>query len=279
MAYKSIVTFTRSVRTDQAMLESAAALAQAGQGHLSVICLGVDRIQPGAYYAGANVIALQQSLQEAQAEADSAEGEARSLLSAHAVSWDITALPVQIGTLGHLVATRAQFADLIVLPKPYGAGRGQEDVAILESALFGTRVPVLVIPERNERPTETKRIVICWNQSVEALASIRAALPFLKRAEEVDICVVDPPPHGADRSDPGGLVAEMLSRHGIRADISVLAKTLPRVSDVICRHCTDVNADMIVMGAYGHSRLREAILGGATRNMLEMSEFPILMAH
>lgn len=279
MAHKSIVTFTRSVDADRETLQWAASLAQADQGHLSVVCLGVDRIQPGAFYAGANVIALQQSLQEAQAEADAAESEARSFLGGHAVSWDVAALPIQIGSLGQLVAGRAQFADLIVLSKPYGTGRAQEDVAILESALFGTRVPVLVIPTAAGHPAEARRIVIGWNQSLEALAAIRAALPFLKRADNVDICVVDPPAHGADRSDPGGLIAEMLSRHGVRADISVLAKTLPRVSDVLCRHCRDVDADMIVMGAYGHSRLREAILGGATRNMLEMTELPILMAH
>ena len=77
----------------------------------------------------------------------------------------------------------------------------------------------------------------------------------------------------------GPAFAEMLARHGVRADISVLAKTMPRISDVLCRHVRDVGADVVVMGGYGHSRFREAILGGATRNMLEMAEVPVLMAH
>ena len=71
----------------------------------------------------------------------------------------------------------------------------------------------------------------------------------------------------------------MLVRHGVKAEITVLAKTMPRVSDVLLRHARDMNADMIVMGAYGHSRFREAILGGATRNMLENAKIPVLMAH
>ena len=96
---------------------------------------------------------------------------------------------------------------------------------------------------------------------------------------DVDVAIIDPPTHGPDRSDPGGQLSQMLVRHGVRAQVSVLAKTMPRVSDILCRHCGDKNADLLVMGAYGHSRFRESILGGATRNMLENSEVPVLLAH
>jgi nucleotide-binding universal stress UspA family protein len=71
----------------------------------------------------------------------------------------------------------------------------------------------------------------------------------------------------------------MLVRHGVKAEVSVLAKTRPSVSDVLVRHLRDQNADLLVMGAYGHSRFREAILGGATRDMLEMAEGPVFLAH
>jgi nucleotide-binding universal stress UspA family protein len=104
-------------------------------------------------------------------------------------------------------------------------------------------------------------------------------MPFLKRADMVQIVVVDPPTHGPERSDPGGLLCQFLVRHGVRAEVSVLARTLPRVSEVLARQALDVNADMLVMGAYGHSRFREAILGGATRDMLEKSEVPVFLAH
>ncbi|MFV2033667.1 MAG: universal stress protein, partial [Halocynthiibacter sp.] len=109
--------------------------------------------------------------------------------------------------------------------------------------------------------------------------AVRAALPLLIAAEIVNITVIDPPVHGPDRSDPGGALSQMLARHGVNAEISVLAKTLPRVADVLTRHVRDIDADFLVMGAYGHSRFREAILGGATRNMLEQAEVPVLMAH
>ena len=71
----------------------------------------------------------------------------------------------------------------------------------------------------------------------------------------------------------------MLSRHGIRAEVSILARTMPRVSDVMMRFATEHGCDLIVMGAYGHSRFRESILGGATRDLLERTEVPLLMSH
>ncbi len=104
-------------------------------------------------------------------------------------------------------------------------------------------------------------------------------MPFLRRAENVSIVVIDPPAHGPERSDPGGMLCQMLVRHGVHAEVTVLARTLPRVSDVLARHLRETNADLLVMGAYGHSRFREAILGGATRDMLEKAEIPVLLAH
>jgi nucleotide-binding universal stress UspA family protein len=95
----------------------------------------------------------------------------------------------------------------------------------------------------------------------------------------VQIVVIDPPAYGPERSDPGGLLCQFLVRHGVRAEVVVLAKALPRVSDVLARHIRDANADLLVMGAYGHSRFREAILGGATRDMLEKAEVPVFLAH
>ena len=138
---------------------------------------------------------------------------------------------------------------------------------------------MLVLPEKGLGDAIVpKRVVVAWNQSAEAMAATRLALPFLKSAERVDITVIDPPQHGPERSDPGGLLCQMLVRHGVHAEVSVLARSLPRVSDVLARHVLDQDADMLVMGAYGHSRFREAILGGATRNMLEKATVPVLMA-
>lgn len=282
MAYKSILTVLTRAADAGLAIGAAARLAQAQDAHLDVLVLGVDRTQVGYSYIGSGAIMMQVSLDRAEAEARETEAAVKAALGAQGpgLRASVEAAVTQIGAMGEIVAQRARFADLVVLPRPYGEGKGAECEAVIESAMFEGKAPVLVLPEKGlGEAAEPKRVIVAWNQSAEAMTATRAALPFLKAAQMVDITVVDPPPHGPERSDPGGLLCQMLVRHGVHAEVSVLARSLPRISDVLARHIWDQNADMLVMGAYGHSRFREAILGGATRNMLEKAEIPVLMAH
>lgn len=281
MAYKSIFTVATNARQIPLAISSAARIAEANDGHLDILALGVDRTQVGYSYVGSGAVMMQVSLERAEAEARALEKAAKAALEAEELDLrsSTEAAVAQLGALPDLVAQRARFADLVVLPRPYGEDQGPDAEAVIESAMFEGQAPVLVVPDKGLTTTVPKTVVIAWNQGREALNAVRRALPFLKGADLVDITVIDPPSHGPERSDPGGLLCQMLVRHGVRAEVTVLAKTLPRVSDVLARHVRDRNADLLVMGAYGHSRFREAILGGATRNMLEQAEVPVLMAH
>jgi len=282
MAYKTVLTVATSAdRTDMA-ISGAAALAAAHDAHLDILALGVDRTQVGYSYIGTGAVILQAAVERAEQEAKDVETAVRKAVAAQspALRWTSEAAVTQLGALTDIVAQRARFADLVVLPRPYGAGQGSESEAVIEAALFEGRAPVLVLPDSGAgRAAAPKRAVVAWNQSAEAMAAVRKALPLLKQADLVNIAVIDPPQHGPERSDPGGMLCQMLVRHGVKAEVSVLARTLPRISDVLARHVRDQNADLLVMGAYGHSRFREAILGGATRNTLEQAEVPVLMAH
>jgi nucleotide-binding universal stress UspA family protein len=221
----------------------------------------------------------QVSIERAEGEASALAAAARTVMDRQDVRWAAEAAVAQLGGVTDLVALRARFCDLVILPRPYGRDRVPEAASVVEAAMFEGQAPVAILPDGRGLPAPGGRIVIAWNQSREAMAAVRAALPFLKAASLVNICVIDPPQYGPERSDPGGMLCQMLVRHGIRAEVSVLAQTLPRVSDVLTQHLREQDAGLLVMGAYGHSRFREAILGGATRNMLEKAEVPVLMAH
>ena len=279
MAYKSLF----SVLTDESLagpvLNQATILAEANDAHLEVLCMGVDRSQTGYYYAGANAMILQESIARAQEEAEAVATAVRANLKGADIRWSTETGVAQLADLGRHVAARARFSDLVVLPRPYGEGRGVELEPVLESALFEGHTPVLMVPDDEKTVTKPRKIVLAWNESAEALNAARAALPMLSAADSVHVVVVDPPSHGPNRSDPGGLLSQYLSRHGVKCEIDVLSKTMPRVSDVLMRHARDIEADLVVMGAYGKSRFREAILGGATRYMLEQAEIPVFMAH
>lgn len=281
MAYKSLLTIATAPDGLLPVLTAAARIATASDAHLDVLALGVDRTQIGYSYVGSGAVMIAAAMDRADEDALLTQKAVAQALGAQSPDLRVavdTAV-TQLGALTDIVAARARYADLVVLPLPYAKGRGIEDEAVTEAALFEGMAPVLMIPEKGMPATDPHRVVLAWNQSREALVAARRAMPFLRRAESVQIVVIDPPVHGPERSDPGGLLCQMLVRHGVRAEVVVLARTLPRVSDVLARHLRDANADLLVMGAYGHSRFREAILGGATRDMLEKAEVPVLLAH
>ena len=281
MAFKSILTILTNPTDAELAISSAARLARSQDAHLDVLVLGVDRTQVGYSYIGSGAVLMQVGIDRAEADARALETAAKAALAGESgdLRYSVEAVVTQLGALTDLVASRARFADLVVLPRPYGPGIGTEAEAVIEAAMFEGKAPVLVLPAKGlGENVVPKRIVVAWNQSAEAMVATRLALPFLKAADSVNITVIDPPTQGEERSDPGGMLCQLLVRHGVHAEVSVLARSLPRISDVLARHVWDQNADMLVMGAYGHSRFREAILGGATRNMLEKAEVPVLMA-
>lgn len=272
-----------SVLTDEALVDEtllhAVATARAHDAHLDVLCLGVDRSQTGYYYAGASAIVLQETITRAREESEAVEARVRQVLDGAGIRWGSETGVAQLADLGRHVAARARFSDLVILPQPYGEGRGAELEPVTEAVLFEGNTPACVVPPDRAAQPRPARILIAWNDSIEALNAVRAALPLLCEADVVHVVVIDPPAHGPARSDPGGLLSQYLARHGAKVEVDVLAKTLPRISDVLLRHAADMDADMVVMGAYGHSRFREAIFGGATRYMLEKARIPVLMAH
>jgi nucleotide-binding universal stress UspA family protein len=279
MTYKTILTVLTSQDTAETPLSQAASMAAAFDGHTDVLCLGVDRTQTGYYYAGANAMVLQETMTRAKDDANALQSYADDYLKKAGVQFSTDAGIAQIADMGRHVARLARFSDLVVLGQPYGKGKGVEAEPVVEAALFEGRAPVLVVPDNAKPVGQPKTILVAWNESIEAMTSIRKAIPFLTGADLVRIVVIDPPQHGPERSDPGGMLAQMLARQGVKCEIDVLSKTMPRVSDILIRHAADTDAGMIVMGAYGHSRFREAILGGATRNMLENAPGPIFLAH
>ncbi|MCD9148121.1 universal stress protein [Pseudophaeobacter flagellatus] len=279
MTYKTILTVLTSQDTAATPLAQATALATTFNSHVEALCLGVDHTQTGYYYAGTNAMILQETMTRAKTDAANLQAYADAELQKAGIPFSSDAGIAQIADMGRHVAQQARFSDLVVLGQPYGKDKGVEAEPVVESALFEGRAPVLVVPDDAPQIGQPKTVLVAWNESTEAMAAIRKSLPFLAGADLVRIVVIDPPQHGPDRSDPGGLLAQMLARHGVACEIDVLSKTLPRVSDVLIRHASDTQAELIVMGAYGHSRFREAILGGATRNMLEKATVPVLMAH
>lgn len=278
MAYKTIFTAMTKFDAASPALAMATGLTDAQDGHLEVMCLGLDRVQTTFYEIGSNAMVMQAAIEEAHEKAHAMNKEVTAYLEQKTIRWDAINGVGNIEGVAQTVAPRARFADLAVMDLPYGEGCRAEDSLVLEAMLFSADCPTLIVPHGAHSATPQK-VVIAWNESAEAMHATRLALPFLKAAKEVHIAIIDPPQHGPDRSDPGGALAVFLYRHGIHCDIRVMTSGGKRVSDRLSQYMTENGGDMLVMGGYGHSRFREAILGGATREMLEYAKVPVFMAH
>lgn len=279
MSYRTILTVIIDPALLDATLAIATDVARAENAHLDVLCLGLDRTQVTGFYPGDGAILLDQTLQQAQAEAESLHKAAQKMLERQDIRWSLDWGTAQVGGASGLVGARARVCDLVVLPKHATKARNRDTDMLIEAALFDGQVPVLLVPESGLPGNWPRQVVFGWNQSQESMRALRAALPLLQRAASVSVAIIDPPRHGPERSDPGGALCQMLARHGVRAEVAVLAKTMPRISDVLARHARDREATLVVIGAYGHSRLREFVLGGATRAMIDSADVPLFLAH
>ena len=276
MSYKIRATILTNTDDATEGLDAAIALAGRMNAHLDIYVVTICHTETNNYYLASEALLVAEQTRDAMAERDKLKSWVENRMKGEILRWSLQAATVQGPALtGHL-ARKLRFSDLVVLPRPYQDN--PEAANLVEACLFNAERPVLMIPKGCKAPEAGGHVLMGWNDGAEALAAARAALPLLEQAEVADICIIDPPGHGADRSDPGGAMAQYLMRHGTRSEVAVLAKTEPQISNILLRRAKEVGAKMIVSGAYGHSRLREAVFGGATRNLLEMADRPILMS-
>jgi hypothetical protein len=278
MAYKSIFTVLTEFAEPATMLAKAVEVTRDFDAHLDVMCLGMDRSRSNYYEVSANAMIFEAAIKETHAKAEKVRAGVESLLGKEDIRWNAVDALGNLTDAGRIVADAARFGDLTIAAQPYGEGASNDSVLLVEAQLFNAGRPTLVVPQ--DAPSgKAESVVVAWNESPQALRAIRSALPFLQAANAVHIAIIDPPEHAPDRSDPGGNLAVLLARHGVHCEIQVMSRSGARVSERLNRHVNEMGAGMLVMGAYGHSRFREAIIGGATREMLEHAKVPVLMAH
>jgi nucleotide-binding universal stress UspA family protein len=149
---------------------------------------------------------------------------------------------------------------------------------IAEAALFESGRPVIVVPYIQKDPLQLEHVMLCWDGSRAAARAIADALPLLKKAGQVEIVIVTNERGKRDEIE-GADMAQHLARHGLKVEVKRTVLGDIDVADVILSHAADAGTDFIVMGGYGHSRLREFVLGGVTRSIFRSMTVPVLMSH
>ena len=193
---------------------------------------------------------------------------------------DVTTEFVMIEAVSGLANVRlgdlARHFDMTVIGQDKDSATG-DDNGFIVAALFGSARPVFVVPYIHKGPAKLEHAVVAWDGGLVAARALAAAMPLLERAQRVDVVTI--PPSGEPVDDlPGFNITRHLARHGVRPQLRQLPPA-DNVSEALLSYAAQSGADYLVMGAYGHSRLREFMLGGATREMLGSMTVPVLMAH
>ena len=164
---------------------------------------------------------------------------------------------------------------VIAQPQPGDPTLGR---LFIEAALFELGRPMLVVPYIQTAGLKLDRVLVGWDGSRSAARAIGDAMPFLVRAKAAEVVMVQGEPAKSDEL-PGADIAHHLARHGVKVEVERIPATEVDIASTILSHAADVSADFLVMGGYGHSRMREFMLGGATRGILSSMTIPTLMSH
>ena len=220
---------------------------------------------------GTTAVALAAYLASLEEEAAAAEDRFRAMLSEEGLRGEWRK---GRGSVAACMADWARAADLVVL------GQEDPDVAVAldapEDVILSCGRPVLVVPYAGEFDRIGEQALVAWNASREATRAVHDALPLLAMSKAVTILAVDP---DDDERERGEELVRHLARHGLQAAAETKESRERAVADVLLSEAKALGCDLIVMGAYGHSRLRETILGGVTRDMLRRMTLPVLMTH
>lgn len=278
MSFKTILVHCDADPLAGKRLAVAAELAQRNAAHL----VGVHArppLQVSAFFEGGVAMdALFASYETAlKAETATARAAFESALKGRQLSHEWRLVD---GYIDAELASQARYADLLVIGQTNPDAATSTPSDLPEAVALSAGRPCLVVPRAGAGKAPGTNILLCWNASRESARAAADALPLLRGSKKVTVLVVDPrispDGHGAE---PGADIATWLARHGINVTVQREVAADNDVGGVILSRASDLDADLIVMGLYGHGRMREMILGGASRTVLARTTVPLLVAH
>ena len=275
---KDIVVNLSLLNSRDVAMDFAVSAAATFNAHLSGIAFVYDPVIPvmvDRYGIPAGVIDSQRIENEKAAKAAVArfdEAARRSALLAEARMLD-----APVASAPGLFAHIARRFDLSVLGQPE-PDKPALDKLIVEAALFETGRPVLVVPYIQKAGLKLDHVMLCWDGSRSAARAVADAVPFILRSKLVEVVIVASEPAKSD-DIPGADIAGHLVRHGAKVELKRIDAVETDVANTLLSHAADTSVDFLVMGGYGHSRLREFILGGVTRGIMSSMTVPTLLSH
>lgn len=277
MSYRDILTPVLALADDEAALVAAGELAEAFNTQATALIVAVHLAS--VYHDPPQPLSrvLHDIAKGPVSHAAQERAQVAKWLERAPERFIVRDLTVEGAVIEERAVAHARVADLVVLSRAGAHQRARR--TLIEDVLFKSGRPVLIVP-REPKPRTWKCIVIGWNASAEAARAVAGAMPLLRRAERVVVATVDAMPRPSGHAEaPGSDLAAHLARHDVRVEVHNLDGMGRSDARALLDEAMAADADLLVLGAYGRSRAEEFIFGGVTRELLEGSPLPLLMAH
>jgi nucleotide-binding universal stress UspA family protein len=278
MALKDLLILMDSSRQAAARLDAAIGLAVVHDAHLIGLYVVVRPYIPAYVRAELTEEILQNQVAMLQARAERAEILFNERVARAGISGEWRCID---GALEPTLNLHARYCDAVVLGQRDPAGDDISASAEMpDRSILSVGRPVLLIPNIGEYPKIGERVMVAWDASRAATRAVNDALPLLEKAKQVSVIAVNP--EGGEEGHgeiPSADICLHLARHGIKAEAQHVFADDVDVGDMLLSRAADQGIDLLVMGAYGHARWRELVMGGATRHLLEHMTMPVLMSH
>lgn len=280
MSWKNLLVQVDGGRQSRDRVDAAIGLAQEFGAHLTGLVVVDEPALPGYVMARIPAVVWEARRQEQRREAEGLLARFRATVERAGVNVDSRIDFAVDEDVSSALRIHARHADLTVLGQHDPEdGQAGGDLLVGDVAL-GCGRPVLVVPYIGTGATLGERILVAWDGGREATRAVNDALPLLKRARKVTVVAVNPGMRpGRHGKVAGADISLHLARHGVNVEVQSLEVRDIGIGDAILSRLSDEGADLLVMGAYGRSRLRETLLGGVTHHILGSMTVPVLMSH
>ena len=273
MATMTILSILGSEQADED-LSSAIQVATEVGAHLVVVAAGIaESPTVGDYPVGIGWI---ERREEASRQLEAVRSRVVQQCQSSGLTHEVAIAFAEKAALEDMLFQKALHSDIAVI------GRGVSGIAdlrrvVVDAVIFQAGRPLLLASHKGTVTLKPKRVLLAWDSKAGAAHAATAAMKFLVDADQVNLVIVDP--DADDGEEPGADAAAYLSRHGVKVVVDQLTSGGHPVETVLQQHASEIQADLMVMGAYGHSRMRQWIFGGVTASTLQGASLPVFMAH
>ncbi|QFT33801.1 Universal stress protein family protein [Labrenzia sp. THAF82] len=277
MPIKDILTIL-DLAGDQPAAKYALEFGRNHDAHVTGLAVSFEPVVPAFAAAPMPVDYLQAAHDQAIAAANEAKKEFDELARLAGVNNESRVSEILTGGPLENVLVHCRPTDMVVIGQANPDRPEPMRELLIETVLFESGVPVLLVPYIGSTSFQPKNVLVGWDGSSTATRAIHSALPVLEKADEITLLVIEKSSTAAN-GQPGADVANYLARHNMKVTIKVITNPQTGIADTVLNHVSESGNDLVVMGGYGHSRMREFLFGGATREILESMTVPVLMAH